>query len=163
MKTINWTQASELGLVERINREILHPLGLAMSYHPNTGTSEALLIADDGFWEYSPNLESKVIADDEVKRKVLQLRDLPTAEALNLRKPDTIDIVKITQDGDIDPQKLKPLISSFPKGTMVWFANPGDSIEVLDESKLNDMGWFRKGDNNQILGSMNGDEALGEE
>lgn len=34
MKCINWNQASELGLVVRINREILHPLGLSMSRDP---------------------------------------------------------------------------------------------------------------------------------
>ncbi|HGK7310691.1 TPA: hypothetical protein ACJ51G_000661 [Aeromonas hydrophila subsp. hydrophila] len=34
MKCINWNQASELGLIVRINREILHPLGLSMSRDP---------------------------------------------------------------------------------------------------------------------------------
>lgn len=34
MKTINWSQASELGLIVRINREILHTLGLSMSRDP---------------------------------------------------------------------------------------------------------------------------------
>lgn len=29
---INWNQASEMGLIERINTEILHPLGLAINY-----------------------------------------------------------------------------------------------------------------------------------
>lgn len=34
---INWTQLSELGLVRKINEEILHPLGLAISYNAATG------------------------------------------------------------------------------------------------------------------------------
>lgn len=45
---INWNQASELGLIERINTEILHPLGLAISRNPDTGFSESLYISDDG-------------------------------------------------------------------------------------------------------------------
>lgn len=53
MKTINWNQMSELGLIQRINSEILHPLGLAMSRNVESGVSEEILIADDGFWEYA--------------------------------------------------------------------------------------------------------------
>lgn len=56
MKTIDWNKASELGLIQRINKEILHPLGLAMSRNPTNGTSENLLIADDGLWEYGPDV-----------------------------------------------------------------------------------------------------------
>lgn len=73
MKSIDWNEASELGLVERINREILHPLGLAMTRNPETGTSENLLIADDGFWEYAPEMESTLKTDDDVKAAVTRL------------------------------------------------------------------------------------------
>lgn len=52
-KYIDWNQASELGLIVRINKEILHPLGLAMSRDIDTGVSEAIYIAEDGIWEYS--------------------------------------------------------------------------------------------------------------
>jgi hypothetical protein len=62
MKTIDWNQASELGLVERINSEILHPLGLAMCRDVDTGASPSLLIADDGFWNYT---------DDHILKPVL--------------------------------------------------------------------------------------------
>lgn len=37
---------SELGLVERINREICHPLGLAISRNPETGFSEWISVKD---------------------------------------------------------------------------------------------------------------------
>ena len=50
---IDWSKASELGLVERINKEILHPLGLAMTRNAITGSSDSILIADAGVWEYS--------------------------------------------------------------------------------------------------------------
>jgi hypothetical protein len=70
MKTIDWNQLSELGLQERINREILHPLGLAVMRNPEDGTSSGALIADDGVWEYSPELDTKIISDGEVKDKL---------------------------------------------------------------------------------------------
>lgn len=53
MKTIDWNQISELGLLEKINREIMHPIGLALSRNPETGVSERALVADDGVWEYA--------------------------------------------------------------------------------------------------------------
>ena len=70
MKTINWNDASYLGLVERINREILHPLGLAMSREPDTGTSSELLVADDGVWQYADDFKTTVLPDDEVKARL---------------------------------------------------------------------------------------------
>ena len=66
-KTIDWNQASEMGLIERINREVLHPLGLAMTRNPENGKSESLLVADDGFWEYDPEMESGIISNEEIK------------------------------------------------------------------------------------------------
>lgn len=70
MKTIDWNKASELGLVEKINREVLHPLGLAMTRNPETGASESILIADDGVWEYSPEMKSTIKTDEEVKAAI---------------------------------------------------------------------------------------------
>lgn len=71
MKTIDWNKASELGLIQRINKEILHPLGLAMSRNPVTGVSENLLIADDGFWEYSPEITLKpILSNIEIQEKI---------------------------------------------------------------------------------------------
>ena len=65
--TIDWNMMSELGLIERINREILHPLGLAMSRNIETGHSEEILIAFDGIWTYHPDRKSTIIPDDEIK------------------------------------------------------------------------------------------------
>lgn len=70
VKAIDWNEASELGLVERINREVLHPLGLAMTRNPETGISENLLIASDGFWEYPLGMKSTVKTDEEVKAAI---------------------------------------------------------------------------------------------
>jgi hypothetical protein len=70
MKAIDWNGASELGLIERINREILHPLGLAMTRNPETGASEKLLIADDGVWTYSPEIKPCNISDEDIKKEL---------------------------------------------------------------------------------------------
>lgn len=74
MKTINWKQASELGLVERINTEILHPLGLAMCYDPSTGHSDALLLAKDGVWEYPEGETSLVLSVEDTKEKLSNMK-----------------------------------------------------------------------------------------
>lgn len=51
-KTIDWNEASRLGLIERINREILHPMGLAMCRDVDTGTSPCILVSPDGEFCY---------------------------------------------------------------------------------------------------------------
>ena len=61
---------SELGLIERINREILHPLGLAISREVETGHSKEILISEDGFWEYPPDMQTTIISDSEIKEIV---------------------------------------------------------------------------------------------
>ncbi|WP_417585332.1 hypothetical protein [Nitrincola sp.] len=73
MKSINWNQMSGLGLIERINREILHPLGLAVSRDVETGTSTKVLVADDGIWEYPSDMQTTIISDDEVKAKLMNM------------------------------------------------------------------------------------------
>ena len=75
MKSIDWNKMSELGLIYRINKEILHPLGLAVSRTVETGLSEKILIADDGAWEYNPNMNIKVLTDDEIRLKLKALID----------------------------------------------------------------------------------------
>ncbi len=67
MKSIDWNQMSKLGLIERINREILHPLGLAISRDTETGISKKILVADDGFFEYDPEMKTTILNDTEVK------------------------------------------------------------------------------------------------
>ena len=71
---LDWNDMSKLGLIERINTEILHPLGLAMSRNVETGVSEEILISEDGLWEYAPNRKSTIISDDEVKAKIKLLQ-----------------------------------------------------------------------------------------
>lgn len=75
MKTINWNVASELGLIQRINKEILHPLGLAMTRDPETGNSPNLLVADDGLWVYGPDVVLKpILSNQEVQDKLKGLQ-----------------------------------------------------------------------------------------
>lgn len=50
---VNWKELSERGLVFRINHEIMHQLGLAVMYEPETGVSGGAMVAADGVWNYS--------------------------------------------------------------------------------------------------------------
>lgn len=73
MKTIDWNKASELGLIERINHEILHPLGLAMTRNPVTGISENLVVSPDGIWEYAKTRKTLVRSDEDVRAALAKL------------------------------------------------------------------------------------------
>lgn len=74
MKHINWNQASELGLIVRINREVLHPLGLAMTRNPENGVSEMLLVSPDGIWEYDQQLmtNAPIVSEEEARVKIAE-------------------------------------------------------------------------------------------
>ena len=50
-KYMSFTEMSENGLIWKINTEILHPLGLALSRKPD-GTSDGCIIAEDNYFEY---------------------------------------------------------------------------------------------------------------
>ena len=52
-EVIGWKELSKRGLVFRINHEILHPLGLAVSFDSLNDTSPGALVAPDGVWEFS--------------------------------------------------------------------------------------------------------------
>ncbi|MDG9854109.1 hypothetical protein N7403_09625 [Pseudomonas nitroreducens] len=49
---IDWNEISRRGLLERINREIMHPLGLAVCRVVETGQSPGALVSDDGAFCY---------------------------------------------------------------------------------------------------------------
>lgn len=49
---LDWNQLSALGLIVRINTEILHPLGLALYRDPATGSSAGAMVSPDGKWSY---------------------------------------------------------------------------------------------------------------
>lgn len=71
MKSINWNQASALGLIERVNSEVLHPLGLAMTRTPATGFSHAILVAPDRKFDYCPSVERKpIITTNELHDRI---------------------------------------------------------------------------------------------
>ncbi|AVI68323.1 hypothetical protein CKQ84_22180 [Shewanella sp. WE21] len=75
MKSINWNQMSKLGLIERINREILHPLGLAIARDVTTGISEKVLVAPDGIFEYG-EIKSTIISEDEINKILDEYREV---------------------------------------------------------------------------------------
>lgn len=72
-KEIDWNTASKLGIITRINKEVLHPLGLAMTRNPSTGSSDSLLIAPDGFWEYSPDAIVGTMTDAEISEYLKEI------------------------------------------------------------------------------------------
>lgn len=61
---IDWTEISQRGLLERINREIMHPIGLAVFRDPKTGTSGGAFVSPDGIWEYSEAIKQDDVAGD---------------------------------------------------------------------------------------------------
>ena len=74
MQSIDWNKLSELGLVERINREILHPLGLAVSREPDTGFSNKIFISPDGVFEFEKSMETKVKSDEFVLQQIRKIQ-----------------------------------------------------------------------------------------
>ena len=70
---INWTEISDLGLLQRINTEVMHPLGLAIYRNSEDGNSPGALVADDGVWEYSPEMTNRMLSNSEVAKKIQQL------------------------------------------------------------------------------------------
>ncbi|MBQ4838820.1 DUF7415 domain-containing protein [Pseudoalteromonas luteoviolacea] len=73
MHEIDWNTISELGLLEKINTEIMHPLGLAVSRNPETGLSNGAFISPDGVFNYAPGSKSKILTDKEVKSKISEI------------------------------------------------------------------------------------------
>lgn len=53
LKIIDWNEISDRGLLVRINREIMHPLGLAVARDPATGRSPGAVVSDDGPFVYA--------------------------------------------------------------------------------------------------------------
>lgn len=66
MKMLNWNELAELGLLERINREIFHPLGIAVYRVDETGLSGGALVSDDGEFKFPDDMISKVKSNAEV-------------------------------------------------------------------------------------------------
>lgn len=51
--SLTYNELSALGLVYKINKEVLHPLGLALHYNVDDGVSEGVYISPDRVYEYS--------------------------------------------------------------------------------------------------------------
>ncbi|WCX68633.1 hypothetical protein [Salmonella phage GSW6] len=53
---MHWNELSRKGLIVALNFSLFHPRGLAIARDPETGESPYLLVADDGIWEYTPDI-----------------------------------------------------------------------------------------------------------
>ena len=62
MKIVDFNTLSDMGLIWKINKEILHPLGLALTRNPETGLSVGAIVSDDGVWEYADTTDFQNIA-----------------------------------------------------------------------------------------------------
>ncbi|QHJ78820.1 MAG: hypothetical protein [Caudoviricetes sp.] len=74
---VDFNTLSRMGLIFKINKEILHPLGLAISYDKDVGDSEGAIIAEDGKWEFSAKSEAigyerLEILNEQIKTKTIQ-------------------------------------------------------------------------------------------
>ena len=65
MKSVDYNQLSEWGLIYKINKDVLHPLGLSLSRDPKTGVSESIFIdsTEDLEWEYPTSMSD----EEEIK------------------------------------------------------------------------------------------------
>lgn len=50
---MDFGQMSDFGLIYLINKQVLHPLGLSLTYDPKTGKSYGVIIAHDLTWSYT--------------------------------------------------------------------------------------------------------------
>ena len=74
MKKIDWNDMSSLGLIKRINEQVLHPLGLAMTRNPETGSSDYVLIAPDGVFQYDETIKGRsTLTDEQIKQRANEL------------------------------------------------------------------------------------------
>ena len=72
-RQLNWNDLAALGLIARINKEVLHPLGLAMSRDPATGTSTAIFVAEDGEnFGYADGMDNS-LDDDATKNRLMTI------------------------------------------------------------------------------------------
>lgn len=58
-KVIDWNEISRLGLLERINREIMHPQGYAVCREVESGRSPGALVSEDGPWVYPDQVQQQ--------------------------------------------------------------------------------------------------------
>lgn len=68
---IDWNQANKLHLIEKINRETLHPLGLALCCDPTKGISPGIVVSPNGKWIY-PDTEPMLAPTDNDVRKIVK-------------------------------------------------------------------------------------------
>lgn len=59
VELVDWNELSRRGLLVRINREILHPLGLAVCRDVETGSSPGALVSPDGEWAYPDDIKDE--------------------------------------------------------------------------------------------------------
>jgi hypothetical protein len=64
---LDWDKMSELGLIEKINREVLYPIGLALFRDVDEGISQGCLISSAGPLMYPSDFVSGLKSNEEIK------------------------------------------------------------------------------------------------
>ena len=70
--TVTFKELSEWGLIYKINKEILHPLGLSLAWMPTYKISLGANLAPDLVWEYP---EEMTVKNEEKYRYFLENRE----------------------------------------------------------------------------------------
>lgn len=78
--SLDYNQLSKLGLVYKINKEVLHPLGLALHYNVEDGVSEGVYISPDRTYEYRED----TIREEEEKLQFFLKHRAMVLDALEL-------------------------------------------------------------------------------
>jgi hypothetical protein len=113
MKSINWNELSQLGLVELINRETLHPLGLSISVEPDTGISRKIIVSPDGGFHYK-HIKPELVSDDVITRRlneILSTRD--DGNELDTEKSTEVEKLNQKAEGVFDAISTIPTANYF--------------------------------------------------
>lgn len=109
-KKIDWDEASNLGLIYKINKEILHPLGLSM-FKGKFGKSDGILVNNE---PYTFDQESTDRNEEKLKSLDFNLKELFKDFSSEIVFPYKY---RVTDDAAINTE-LKKFIESV--GEVVW-------------------------------------------
>ena len=171
-KTINWNEASKIGLIDDINTKVLHPIGMSITRNIIGGASPCILQDGNSAWTHGNEYETKASVrdgvatffdDGEPKLNEQQINFLIELNAKNRSgsapSEDTINLAYvyfldrenwdgITKKAGFTPQK-KALGKTLVRRIIVWHNLlvdwPKDSKEKLET--LNNIGKKKISDN----------------
>lgn len=82
--SIDWNKLSEMGLIYKINKDVLHPLGLALTRNPDTGMSEGCIIDTVDFeftYDYELTQRNEKKLQEFMEHRLNILQDIVNSES----------------------------------------------------------------------------------